>query len=127
MKTRFQPDELLAAIDSQDPDRFLGFLTPDARFRFGSIPAVEGASAIRGFLVPFFDGLESIQHRKSGFWEVAGDQAFLEGEVTYHYSNGREATVPFLNHFHLKDGRVHEYDIYVDPTPAIEAMNGARS
>lgn len=122
METRFQPDALLAAIDAQDADQFLRFLTADARFRFGSNPPVQGTPAIRGFLEPFFASIEEIHHRQTGFWEAAEGQAFLEGEVTYRYANGNEATVPFLNHFRMEEDRIREYDIYIDPTPALAAM-----
>jgi hypothetical protein len=38
--------DLFAAIDAKDTERFLGFLTDEASFRFGSAQAVQGREAI---------------------------------------------------------------------------------
>lgn len=124
MKTTLNPDALLQAIDARDPDRFLAFLTRDARFRYGANPSIEGSPAIKSFLEAFFPSLASIHHHKAGCWEAdGGDTVFLEGEVTYGYPNGKQATVPFLNHLRLQDGLIHDYDIFIDPTPALAAMD----
>ena len=39
--------KLVAAIDAKDTERFLGFLTDGAAFRFGSAEPVRGSDAIR--------------------------------------------------------------------------------
>ncbi|CAN5543428.1 hypothetical protein BH11ARM2_BH11ARM2_27210 [soil metagenome] len=123
MREKLNPDALLQAIDARDPARFLAFLTPDANFRYGANPVMEGSPTIKAFLEAFYPSLASIHHRKIGCWEVdGGETVFLEGVVTYGYPYGKEAMLPFLNHLSLEDGLIREYDIYIDPTPALAAM-----
>ena len=51
---------LFAAIDAQDGAAFVGYLTDDAVFRFGSAPAVQGRSAVRAAVEGFFDSIAGL-------------------------------------------------------------------
>ena len=53
---------LFAAIDRQDAAAFVGFLTDDAVFRFGSAPPVQGRDDIRAAVGGFFDTIAGCSH-----------------------------------------------------------------
>jgi hypothetical protein len=42
---------------------------------------------------------------------------FVQGEVTYVKHDGSALTLPFVNCFKIRGEKIHEYLIYVDPTP----------
>ncbi|MCJ7590534.1 MAG: nuclear transport factor 2 family protein [Woeseiaceae bacterium] len=107
---------LFAAIDAKDTERFLGFLTNEASFRFGSAPAVNGRGAIRAAVDRFFATIAGSRHVLER--TVAGDDVMVcEGEVTYTRHDGTEVSLPFANVFELEGGIISAYKIYVDAGP----------
>jgi ketosteroid isomerase-like protein len=106
-------DDLFAAIDAMDADRFAGFLAPDCTFRFGNLPAVEGRPAVRDFVAGFFGALGGIRHEVVERIESPGRLA-MHGFVTYTRKDGSTLRVPFANVFHLDGGLVREYLIFID-------------
>lgn len=112
---RFQG--LFTAIDSSDVDGFMGWLSDDCSFVYGSGEPVRGAAAVRAMVAGFLAGFEKLEHRIDAHWEVDGS-AIMEGTVTYHTADGTATTVPFCNVLHLADdGRVRDYRVYIDPSP----------
>lgn len=109
-------NRLFESIDSKNTQGFLGFLTSDAEFRFGSTPGVHGHDAIGEAVSGFFGVIEASRHRMIRSWEDA-DSAVCEGEVTYTRLDGGEVTLPFTNVFYLRDGKVARYLIYIDQSP----------
>lgn len=107
---------LFAAIDAKDTERFLGYLTESARFRFGSAPAVEGRAAIREAVQAFFDSIAGLEHSPAAS-ASAGSTLFVEGDVTYTRHDGSRITLPFADVFELQDGRIADYKIYMDIGP----------
>ena len=107
---------LFASIDAKDVREFLGFLTPDARFRYGSAPALEGEAAIAQALTQFFAGVASLSHRVHELWETPG-HIICRGEVTYRRPAGRSVRIPFCNVLTTRGEKIAVYDIYLDPTP----------
>ena len=119
--TPFAPDRawwgrLLAVIDARDADGFVAFLTPDAEFRFGNAPAVQGREAIHAAVAGFFCVITGCRHRLLGTWNGPGTTVG-EGEVTYTRLDGSTVTIPFVNVFELRGGRVASYRIYIDNGP----------
>ena len=53
---------LFASIDAMDTERFLGFLTRDATFRFGSAEPVQGHAAIATAVGGFFASVAALRH-----------------------------------------------------------------
>jgi ketosteroid isomerase-like protein len=104
---------LFAAIDRQDAEAFAGFVTEDARFVFGNLPAVEGRAAIRDFVAGFFASIRSLSHDVPDAWQ-AGDTVICRGEVSYTRHDGSVLTVPFANVFRMEGDRVRDYRIYMD-------------
>lgn len=107
---------LFAAIDAKDTERFLGFLTDEATFRFGSAPAVRGRSAIRAAVDGFFKSIAASHHALSQT-VLNNDVMVCEGEVTYTRHDGSEVSLPFANIFELDGGIISAYKIYVDAGP----------
>ena len=109
-------ESLFAAIDRQDTEGFLAFLSPDAVFRFGSASPLRGHDAIRDGVNGFFASIAESRHELKN---VLGDGATVvcEGEVTYHRHDGSELTLPFTNIFELTDELVSHYKIYIDINP----------
>jgi len=109
-------DSLFAAIDSKDTETFLGHLTADGVFRFGSAPALEGKEFVRAGVDGFF---KSIAGSKHVLRNVLGNDGTLvcEGIVTYYRHDGTEVTVPFTNVFETDGDLISEYKIYIDISP----------
>lgn len=108
---------LFTAIDGRDIEGFMNWLTEDCSFAYGSGEPVRGAAAVRAMVEGFLGAFAAVEHRVHSTWEVGG-AAITEGRVTYTGADGRSTTLPFCNVLHLADdGRVHDYRIYIDPTP----------
>jgi ketosteroid isomerase-like protein len=104
---------LFEAIDSKNTSAFLGFLTPDAEFRFANAPAAQGHAAIGQSVDGFFAAIGSSAHTANRTWQD-GETAVCEGQVTYTRLDGSTLTVPFANVFYLREGLIARYLIYVD-------------
>ena len=107
---------LFAAIDANDATAFVGFLTDDAVFRFGSAPAVRGREAIHAAVDGFFGTIAGCAH---AVHRSIRDGATLvcEGKVTYRRHNGTEITLPFIDVLEYEDDLIAHYKIYMDINP----------
>jgi hypothetical protein len=106
-------ERLFKTIDESNTAGFVGFLTPDAQFRFGNAPMIQGATEIAAAVTGFFGSIRSSQHRLVESWGTS-EAAGCEGEVTYTRLDGSVVTVPFANIFQLRGDRVSSYHIYID-------------
>ena len=107
---------LFAAIDANDASAFVGFLTDDAVFRFGSAPAVHGKTAIQAAVEGFFGTIAGCSHdvtRTLG----SGSTLVCEGEVTYRRHDATEITLPFTDVFEYRGDLISHYKIYMDIAP----------
>jgi len=112
----FDTDGLLTAIDSMDADAFVSFLAEDARFRFGSAPAITGREGIAVGVSAFFDTIAACQHQVA-MTLLDGNTLVVEGEVTYQRHDDRQITLPFANVFELAGELIRDYKIYIDIAP----------
>jgi uncharacterized protein (TIGR02246 family) len=108
---------LFRAIDAKDAEAFVRHLTEDAVFSYGSQPPVEGRDAIRAYVAAFFDMFAALEHSIANVHEVAPDLAVLEGQVTYRRRDLPDVSIPFANVFKLRNGKIRDYRIYIDPSP----------
>ena len=109
-------DGLFTAIDSKDADAFVGFLTSDASFRFGSAPAAQGTEAIQAAVDGFFGTIKGLEHTVSKAF-ASGTTLFCEGDVTYTRHDDSKVTLPFADVFEMSDDRIADYKIYMDIAP----------
>ena len=109
-------DRLFASIDAMDTGRFLGFIAPDAEFRFGSAPAVHGHDAIRDAVDGFFATISALEHEPRRTI-VNGSDTVCEGISTYTRHDGSKVTLPFCNVFETANGKITTYRIYIDIAP----------
>ena len=109
-------DDLFTAVDKADVEGFLGFLTDDALFRFGSAPPVRGSESIRAAVSGFFASISACRHVVH---KVLAENGTLccEGEVTYTRHDNSEITLPFANVFEFSGDRISHYKIYIDSAP----------
>ena len=109
-------DDLFKAVDARDTERFLGFLTDEASFRFGSAPLAQGKEAIRAAVDGFFSTIAACQHVLARI-VVDGDVIICEGEVTYTRHDDSQISLPFANIFELEGELISSYKIYADAGP----------
>ncbi len=109
-------DALFASIDQNDTEAFLGFLTDDAEFRFGSAPPVQGRDAIGRAVSEFFASIAGCTHVLSETW-TGPDSFACEGEVTYERIDGSRITLPFADMFSLRGEKICGYRVYIDIAP----------
>lgn len=109
-------DNLFAAIDAKDTERFVEFIAEDGEFRFGSAPPVRGRASIATAVQAFFDSIESLSHRVTRVLKD-GDTLACEGEVCYQRHDGSEIVLPFANVFEFEGPLISGYRIYIDINP----------
>lgn len=107
---------LFRAIDARDGTAFVGYLTDDAVFRFGSAPPVRGRAAIQAAVEGFFDTIAGLSHAIHNTLSD-GSNLVCEGEVTYTRHDGSTIVIPFANVFEYEGDRIAEYKIYIDIAP----------
>lgn len=107
---------MFAAIDSKDAEAFVGFLTEDAVFRFGSAPPVRGRAAILAAVGGFFGTIAGCAHDVQKTL-ASGPTLVCEGEVTYRRHNGTEIALPFTDIFEYDGELIAHYKIYIDIGP----------
>lgn len=110
---------MFASIDAMDTERFLGFLTDDASFKFGNADAAVGKEAIRKAVSGFFGLINGLSHNIINIWEI-GDAIICQGEVTYTKKDGNKITLPFVNIFKMKDSLIKDYLVYIDIGPLFQ-------
>lgn len=104
---------LLETVDGKDVPRFLAYLTHDCEFRFGNGPSVEGQEAVGALVEGFLSAIGGTKHVLTRHWD-GEDSAVGEGVVTYTRLDGTTLTLPFVNVFDLRDGKIARYLIYID-------------
>ena len=111
---------LFAAIDAQDSAAFVGFLTDDAVFRFGSAAPAEGRVAIRKAVEGFFGTIAGLSHSIDRTLRE-DDTLVCEGTVTYTRRDGSRVTLPFVDVFEYRGDLIANYKIYMDIAPLYAA------
>ncbi len=112
-------DQLFAAIDSNSGGAFGAFLTEDARFRFGSAPAISGRTAIEAGVNAFFESIGGCRHE---IIKVLTEEHTMacEGKVTYTRLDNSTVTLPFVDMLEFDGQLIRDYRIYIDISPLYE-------
>jgi len=107
---------LFAAIDANDAAAFVGYLTEDAVFRFGSAPQVRGRANVQAAVDGFFGTIAGCSHNVQKVLS-SGSTQVCEGDVTYRRQDGSEITLPFTDVFEYDGDLIAHYKIYMDIAP----------
>jgi ketosteroid isomerase-like protein len=115
--------ELFEAIDTGDTSRALGLMTEDVVFRFGSAEPTVGRGAVATNATAMAGTVASLSHELLAVWRVEQPEpaVLCEMAVTYRRHDGSRLTLPCLNVFRLRDGRIADYRIYMDVNPVFAA------
>lgn len=108
--------DLFRAIDSQDIDGLLAYMTPEATQRIGNQEPLRGHEQIRAAHVDFYRTIDSLSHELTGLWEWDGT-VVIRINATYTRLDGLAVTVPAVTIFRESDGLIVEYEAFVDMTP----------
>ena len=111
MKERIH--NLFSAIDNKDADKFISFLTEDARFTFGNAAPVSTRNNIRDSVSGFFSGIKALQHDINSYWHKE-DMLICKGKVTYTRLDNTKLALAFTNIFRMKNELISDYRIYID-------------
>jgi ketosteroid isomerase-like protein len=111
--------ELFAALDAGDTTAALQLMTEDVEFRFGSADPTVGRAAIANNAAAMAGVVASLSHELLAVWTVEEPEpaVICEMAVTYHRHDGSRVTLPCLNVFRLRTGRIADYRIYMDINP----------
>lgn len=104
------------AIDGRDTDSLLTYFASTARQTFGNLEPLEGHDAIREGNVHFLSSISGIRHEIQDAWEWDGTVA-VQLRVSYLRLDGATVTIPALSLIKERDGLIHDYDVFFDPTP----------
>ncbi|MBT8442721.1 MAG: nuclear transport factor 2 family protein [Gammaproteobacteria bacterium] len=105
--------DMFAALDAEGVPGLFPYLHDDVLFRFGSFPPGHGRETFDETWRAISTDIASLSHELLDVWDM-GESAVCRGNVTYELKDGRSVTVPFVNVFYLRDGKIAEYLIYVD-------------
>src|SRR5215212_4197382 len=111
---------LLAAADT-DIAAFFDFFTDDCEFRMANNQVVRGRDAMQAWVARYLGSVAGMRHVLLEEW-AADDVAAVRVEVTYSMANGTEFTLPAVTRTRVRDGKVTEYLIFMDPSP-VEAAS----
>jgi ketosteroid isomerase-like protein len=106
-------DDLFAAIDAEDAERFVSHLTDDAEFRLGNLPPVQGRESIHAAVSGFWSSIQSSSHEIEEVWQTP-QGVMCRGKVRYVRHDGSDVTIPFANVFHMAGERISRYLVYGD-------------
>jgi ketosteroid isomerase-like protein len=113
--------EILAAVDSGDVDVLCRHVTDDVRFQFGNAEVITGQSAFEAASRAFLKSIAAIRHQLLDLWEVEGGTVIAVMMVHYERLDGQKLSLPCCNLFGTRDGRVHDYRVYMDINPVFAA------
>ncbi len=113
--------EILAAVDSGDVDVLCRHVTDDVRFQFGNAEVITGQSAFEAASRAFLKSITAIRHELLDLWEVEGGTVIAVMMVHYERLDGQKLSLPCCNLFGTRDGRVHDYRVYMDINPVFAA------
>jgi hypothetical protein len=116
MQTQQWLEKLFASIDARETKEFVGFLTEDASFRYGSNVDVHGRPAIAACVDYVFTTFRASAHQLLRFWDTA-DCRIAQGVVTYTRLDDAKVSLPFCNLLTMHNNLVARYEIFIDPTP----------
>jgi len=108
---------IFEAVDGEDTDYLAHRFAEDVTFRFGNGDAVEGRPAVVATCEAFLASIAGIRHEIEHLWQVGTDRVVAVMTVHYERLDGGRLSLPCANTFHVRDGEISDYRIYMDITP----------
>ena len=112
---------ILAALDSRDADALCRQVTDDVRLQLGNAEVTTDKSAFEATSRAFLKSIAAIRHELLDLWEVEGGTVIAVMTVHYERLDGQKLSLPCCNLFGTRDGRVHDYRVYMDINPVFAA------
>lgn len=111
--TKALVDGLFNAIDTQNTDQFVSYLTDDSVFTMGDAPSVSGKENIRTAVGQFFQSIKGLSHTVDNTIATE-DNLVTPGTVTYTRHDDSKLTVKFCNVFNLENDKIKDYNVFID-------------
>lgn len=110
--------QVFAAGEAMDIDKFAQKFTEDAVYQFGNEPIVYGRQGINAAdsIAAFNKTVNSIKHHIKNMWEM-GDLLIVEMNVTYVRKDGKTFNLPACDTIWFDENLVQKMNIYMDITP----------
>ena len=108
-------------MDSGDVDALCRRVTDDVRFQFGNAEVTAGISAFEAASRAFLQSIAAMRHELLDLWEAEGGTVIAAMTVHYERLDGQKLSLPCCNLFSTRDGRVHDYRVYMDINPVFAA------
>ncbi|PJG45061.1 hypothetical protein CAF53_25925 (plasmid) [Sphingobium sp. LB126] len=105
--------EVFSAVDTMDFSRLRPFLTEDCVFRFANMPAAHGCDAFEAGANQFTSFLSSLRH-DVGLVIASDNDVASKATVHYERKDGFKLSCPACSVWRLRDGKIWEYDVFVD-------------
>jgi hypothetical protein len=111
-------NDLCAAADAADGQRFASFFGPDATFRFGNGELLSGRDAIAASTAATVDAIWPMRHRVEQVAEV-GRQLFCRFTILVAPPDAPELELPCVTVVQLDDRLIVDYRVHMDISPAL--------
>jgi ketosteroid isomerase-like protein len=108
---------LLEAVDSKDTATLGSYFADEIVFRLGNSDPVGGKAAVLDTCVEFLAGIAGISHEFQQLWPMAPDWVVAIMTVHYTRHDGGTLSLPCANTFRFSDGKVAQYQIFMDINP----------
>ncbi|WP_170328491.1 nuclear transport factor 2 family protein [Ruegeria arenilitoris] len=110
-----------AKVDAQKADDLRPLLTEDVRLQMANLAPSTGADDLIAAFRATEERFLSIRHDIQGIWTGADNQDLVvsvEAIANYEIFDGRRVALPVNSTLRLRDGKVADYRIFMDPGPA---------
>lgn len=110
--------QVFAAGEAMDIDRFAQKFAEDAVYQFGNEPVVYGRQGIMQAesIAAFNQTVNSIKHHIKNMWQM-DSMLIVEMDVTYVRKDGKTFNLPACDTVWFDGNLVKEMNIYMDITP----------
>ncbi len=114
---------VLGKLDAGDIAGFVSHFHPNASFRFGAQPVVQGVDAIADRIRALVAPLASIRHRVDRQL-TTDDLVIVFGQLIRTTHDGRSSIMPFCQTWRLSSGyTIVDVQIYCDRVPATRRLS----
>ncbi|MEC9268457.1 nuclear transport factor 2 family protein [Pacificispira sp.] len=107
---------LYHTVDRRDAPALAEFLTETVRFQLGNYDPIIGREAVIDANAGFFGTIQDMRHSLNGIWSVE-ETTICNGDVHYVRNDGSTLTLPFATVLTFEDGRIADYQVYVNVSP----------